>query len=406
MGTPLKVAVIGAGIGGTATAIGLHRAGADVTVFERAAGPRHEGAGLSLFGNGLAALDVLGVGPAIRAAGAPASQLRAGYRRPGGGWLTRMPDGAFADLRVVHRRDLQDLLLAALPPGTVRYGTAVTAVSADGRSVTVDDGTGAARTELVDVVVAADGLHSGTRAHWPGDPGVRYSGYSAWRGVTGRAVDLRGAAGETLGRGLRFGIAPLVDGRVYWFAVVTTDAGVPFDDEYSAVRERFGRWHAPIPELIAATPPDAVFRLDIHELAGRLPGYRRGRCVLLGDAAHAMTPDLGQGGNQALEDAATLVRLLTPTATAEAGELLPTGATVLEAALREYDRLRRRRTQSVARLAGRIGSFMQAPTRTAAVTRNIVLRLLPSRLGGARAAVMHRWQPPPLSSTVSRRADR
>ncbi|GLZ01671.1 hypothetical protein [Actinoplanes sp. NBRC 103695] len=101
------------------------------------------------------------------------------------------------------------MLAAALEPGTIRYGVSATA-EPDG----------------YDVVVAADGLRSATRASWPGDPGVRYSGYSTWRGVTSRAVDVGGAAGETVGRGERFGMAPLADGRVYWFGV----ASMPSDD--------------------------------------------------------------------------------------------------------------------------------------------------------------------------------
>jgi FAD binding domain len=103
------------------------------------------------------------------------------------------------------------------------------------------------------------------------------------------------------------------------------------------VRRLFGGWHDPVPALLAATPPDALSRLDIDDLGGPLPTFRRGRCVLLGDAAHAMAPDLGQGANQALDDAATLVRL--------------TGTTDLDRALDEYDRLRRPRTQRIARRA-------------------------------------------------------
>ena len=138
---------------------------------------------------------------------------------------------------------------------------------------------------------------------------------------------------------------------MYWFAVASMPAATVIDDEYAAVSTLFAGWHAPIGELIAATDPAAVFRLDINELAGPLPSFRRGRCVLLGDAAHAMTPDLGQGGNQALEDAATLVRLIGDAAATPPGPWI-------DPALTEYDRLRRPRTQLLARqarLVGRVG---------------------------------------------------
>ncbi len=125
------------------------------------------------------------------------------------------------------------------------------------------------------------------------------------------------AVGETWGSGERFGITPLPDGRVYWFAVAngaatsavanqTSDAVSGVDE----VRRRFTGWHDPIPALLDATDPDTVLRNDIIELAAPLPSFVNGRIALVGDAAHAMTPNLGQGGNLAIEDAVTLARLV------------------------------------------------------------------------------------------------
>jgi 2-polyprenyl-6-methoxyphenol hydroxylase-like FAD-dependent oxidoreductase len=225
------------------------------------------------------------------------------------------------------------------------------------------------------------------RAGWPTDPSIRYAGYSAWRGVTSGPVDLRGAAGETWGRGTRFGIAPLQDGRVYWFAVDSMPPATVIDDEYAAVSTLFKSWHAPIGELIGATDPAAVFRLDINELAGTLPSYRRGRCVLLGDAAHAMTPDLGQGGNQALEDAATLVRLIGDAAGAPPGPWI-------DPVLTEYDRLRRPRTQRLAKQARLVGRVGQTRGAVASRLRDIAMRLLPDAMLGRQLLDVQAWQPP------------
>jgi 2-polyprenyl-6-methoxyphenol hydroxylase-like FAD-dependent oxidoreductase len=372
----MRVIVIGAGIGGLATAVGLQRAGAEVTVLERAETLRPVGAGVSVFANGIRALEVVGLGDEFRAVTAPARQLQAGQRSPSGAWLSRTPGDAIDELRIAHRSDLQALLHDALVPGTIRLGCQAHEVR--GRFVETCD-----HALEADLIVAADGIHSAVRASWGNDPGLRYSGYSAWRGITERPVQLHGEAGETWGHGERFGIAPLRDGRVYWFAVATMPPGTTFDDEFGEVVRRFSGWHSPITEILDSTPADAVFRHDIHDLARPLPSFARERTVLLGDAAHAMTPDLGQGANQALEDAATITRLLEPIASDD--------DPAIAAALARYDALRRPRTQAIARQARQVGAI--AHLRAPAI-RNVLLRALPPAVMAAGVRSVQRWLPP------------
>jgi len=381
----MRVGIVGAGIGGLATAIGLQRAGMDVVVFERHDRPAVSGSGLSLFGNGLTALRELGLAQAARGIGAMAGGLGvaapAGQRRPDGRWLAHLPQAAKETVAVVHRADLHRILLEALAPGTVHTGRAARRVSPDGRSVEFDDA-----AETFDVVVAADGIRSRIRRHWPADPGLRYAGCIAWRGVTARPVHASSGSGETVGRGLRFGIAPLADGRVYWFAVLSQPTDAPAPDGPSVAVRRFGDWHAPILELIESTPPDGIQGLPIEELAGRLPTFRRGRCVLLGDAAHAMTPNLGQGGNQALEDAVTLASLL-----ASAGDP--------DVALDGYDWLRRPRVQRIARQAAVLGRVLQARGPVTSRLRDTALRLAPAGATARSVLAVQRWQPPAIPLT-------
>ncbi|WJG12828.1 FAD-dependent monooxygenase [Gordonia sp. Swx-4] len=371
----MKVAVVGAGIAGLCTAAGLSSSGAEVIVIERAPEVRGGGSGLSLFGNGLQALESLGLRSVVPEAPGVSPTLN-GTRRPDGRWLTRFDPSAMEDLRVVRRGDLHEALLGRLGSGVeIRTGTGVREVC--GRTVRFDDDT---TIDGCDLIVGADGLRSRVRPAVTSDPGVAYRGYVAWRAITARPV-APDAAGETMGRGQRFGIAPLPDGHVYWFAAVNYDAGVETGG-FDQVRQRFSSWHAPIGEILDATDPVDVGVLPIEELARPLSSFVRGRCVLVGDAAHAMTPNLGQGANQAMEDAATLTALLGRA-----------GADV-DDALRTYDRLRRRRTQRIARQASAVGKVGQWRSAPAVRLRDLAMRAAPDAVLNARLRRIQDWQPP------------
>ena len=384
----MRIAVIGAGIGGLTLANGLQRAGVDVSVFERAYEPPMSGSGLSVFGNGWRALDAVGVGDAVREiAGSAVTGLQAGQRTPNGSWLARTPMRALTALRIVHRAELHAVLEAQLRPGTVLYAHAAHVSGTDG--LLALEAPGGNTVQRFPVVVGADGIRSATRSAMGLDTGVRYAGYSTWRGITSSPVDLHGAAGETWGRGLRFGYAPLQDGRVYWFAVATMPAQADVEDELGHVRARFTGWHDPIAALLEATDPAGVFRLPIEDLDRPLSAFHRGRCVLLGDAAHAMTPDLGQGGNQAMEDAADLTARLH--AQLADGSADPDG---VAAALDGYDRARRVRTQAVAARARSVGRVAQAGGPVSASLRNALLRATPSAALARQLDELQSWTPP------------
>ncbi|QQR38415.1 FAD-dependent monooxygenase [Devosia rhizoryzae] len=383
----MRIAVIGAGIGGLSAAIGLRRVGAGVTLFERAADLRAAGSGLSIFGNGARALEALGLGEQFRAEANSAGIFVGGQRRPDGRWLSRTPQAALSQLRVIDRQHLHDMLQAATAGIAVQTGVLASA-DTGGTVCWTSDGIDTA--EQFDLVVAADGIHSRIRQDVWGDvTPLRYAGYSAWRGITAEPVDLRGEAGETWGHGERFGIAPLADGRIYWFAVASMPAGTSFADEFAEVRRRFVHWHDPIGSIIERTRPADVFRRDIYDLSQPLRSFVNDKVVLLGDAAHAMTPDLGQGGNQAMEDAATLAALLAPLAARPAPQ-----PDALRHALARYDQLRRSRTQAIARDARRLGAFAHVKGTLGVWGRDLMMRLIPPRVMAGRLVALQDWQPP------------
>ncbi|MEV0232488.1 FAD-dependent monooxygenase [Nonomuraea sp. NPDC050786] len=299
-----RAVVIGAGIGGLTSGIALRRRGWDVTVLERAARIDPVGSGLAIAANALKALDVIDLGDPIR----KLSRLhgQAGLRRHDGRWLTHTTtqdaEARYGDSVVIMlRAALMDVLMDALGGDQVRLGTTVAGVDAAGGVVRTDDG------DLdADLIVAADGIRSKTRqALFPEHPGPAYSGVTAWRGLIPRG-DLEIHSSESWGKGLVFGISLLADDMVYVYATDVMPAGTVLGDELEELVRRFRDWHEPIPTLLRAADPAKIIRNDIHHLSIPLPAYHRGRVALVGDAAHAMTPNLGQGACQAIEDAITL----------------------------------------------------------------------------------------------------
>lgn len=363
--------VAGAGIGGLCAAAALASRGWDVTVCEQAPELTPVGTATALTVNALHALDAIGLGDGVRALGVP--EATGGLRTADGRYLVRVdgPSGVI----VLHRGALIDLLLpkdADLRLGVTVQGVTLTA-SGPGRLVT-DQG-----EITADLIVAADGARSLLRTLlFPGHPGLRYADYTAMRFTT--PYDTSGlVASESWGPGARFGVVPMSADEIYAYAAFSVPAGSAYADPRGELRRRFGDWHDPIPELIELSRE--VLQHDVYDLAKPLPAYHAGPVAFVGDAAHAMTPDLGQGGCQAIEDAVVLAQ----TVVGDVRGRLPL-----------YTAARLKRTVAVMRQSRQMGRLGQVSSPLAVVARTGAMRLvgiLPASMTDRALVSLHNWRP-------------
>ncbi|MEX2031241.1 MAG: FAD-dependent oxidoreductase [Dehalococcoidia bacterium] len=354
------VAIIGAGIAGLATARALALRGVEATIFEQAPQLAEIGAALAINPNGLVALERLGLAEAARSAGAGLNRVVIASRRG-----RTLSDIRFGTTLGIHRAALQHVLLDS--GSVVTLGTRIEEFAQDEAGVTVGG-------SCFDLVVGADGIRSRVRESLFGPEPLRDAGYYAWRAIAPRPADglpIKDAFVVFVGAGSQVGYMPIDADRVYWFASLNARPGEPRPaDAHEEALRRFGAWPEPLPQLITATPRDAVLVTDLHDRRPRRC-WHDGRVVLVGDAAHPMTPNLGQGACQALEDAVVLAAAL---------EAEPT----VERALARFSDLRVRRPNSMVRASRQMGRILQLESPAACAVRDAIFRATP--------ASIQRWQ--------------
>jgi FAD-dependent urate hydroxylase len=365
----MKAIVIGAGIGGLSAAIALHSAGIEVVIYEQASAIREVGAGLSLWPNATKALEKLGLAAALKKISVP--QADGGIHD----WRGKIISAASTDfierefgasVIIAHRAELLAMLTGAAQDIPMHIATRLISYQQDAKGVTVVFENG--QQDTADLLIGADGIKSVVRSQMLGtNHGPRYAGYTAWRAIA--KYDYPANAdywGESWGRGARFGLAPVNNGRVYWFAVLNALEQMPEPPEGAKayLLKQFGSWHHPISELINATDESVILHNDIYDIEP-LTSWVDRRVALLGDAAHAMTPNLGQGACQAMEDAVVL------------GNSLQTTSDV-KAALANYQARRITRANGIVNQSRRIGQVGQLSNPLACWLRDTLFRYVPT----------------------------
>lgn len=366
-----QLVIAGAGIAGLALAAGLRHLGTrwSCLLLEERPALGSTGGAITLWPAALAALDRIGVGAEVRALGHP---VGAGSVRTRGGHALRTLDAAGTaaalgePLLAMRRGELIEVLHAAAGSAVIRYDDPVLGFEHTPGGVRVLTGSGSAEAAAL---VGADGYRS--RVARTLQPGLaeRYAGFPAWRGIA--QVDGLDAV-QLWGGHQEFGIVPLGRGEAYWFATVREPADGTAGDELAHLRAAFAGWPDPVRRVLDATDPALVSRNDVMDRAP-LRTWRDGPVVVIGDAAHPMRPHLGQGGCQALLDAATLAEQLSgPTGPAEA--------------FAAFEARRRRTAGRVVRASRAASRAVDAPTAvhrlSALVPDRVFLRAL-ARLGGS-----------------------
>jgi 2-polyprenyl-6-methoxyphenol hydroxylase-like FAD-dependent oxidoreductase len=360
--------IIGGGIGGLCLAIALRQHGFEATVYEQAKKIEAVGSGLTLWTNAIKVLRRLGVAEEVIESGSMLnrSQIRASNGDVLQDIHTDKMETIYGEPVVaIHRAELHRILMNALPADTLKLGMGFTKFEQDNEKVTVyfDNGT----SDSADILIGADGIHSVVRGQMFPDVKLRYSGYSAWRGIAETENDIAlGMTSESWGMGARFGIVRVDKKRIYWFATSNQPAGekISGDQRKTKLLNRFKTWHSPIEHLLEATPADLILQNDICDIAP-FPSWSMGRVTLLGDAAHATTPNMGQGACMAIESAYVLSRALK-----EAADYQP--------AFERYERERHARTAWITNQSWLIGSGGQIENRWMCALRNFAVRVAPS----------------------------
>ncbi len=310
----MKIAIIGGGITGLTTALALKKLNISCEVFEQAPALNEVGAGIMLQANAMKALDWIGIGDEIRNAGVQLDMVAITDQnllpvRKANSRFTSDEQGN--KITAIHRAKLQEILFQSLPSGWVHLGQQYQKHSIENDKLRVHF---PGKTIEADLLLGADGIHSKVRQQLFPNTTTRYSGQTCWRGIADlRLPDKYKTFGiEAWGKQLRFGFINIGGDKVYWFAVTLAEKGRKDDRSNlkAQLLDTFSAFENPVAGIIENTAVEKIIRNDIIDLR-RIDHWSKGCVCLLGDAAHATTPNMGQGACQGVEDAYYISNILS-----------------------------------------------------------------------------------------------
>lgn len=322
----MKYTIIGGGIAGLTTALAFEKKGIDYQVFEKTPALKEVGAGIWLAPNALQVLEILGILEEVKSQGNSIDRITLGKSDLSA--LSDTPQDKVKDTFgystiAIHRAKLQQILFDQIPDHKKRLGKGFQSFEklSNGKiKITFEDQS----TTITDFLIGADGINSKVRQQLFPESQIRFTGQTCWRGVANfeldKAFQHRGM--ELWGNQIRFGMSRILKGKVYWFAVALDRANQK--DDPNMVQEKllgmYKDFHPLINQIIVATPKDKIMRNDITDLRP-MKKWSDGNIGLIGDAGHATTPNMGQGGGQAIEDAYYLGLLTNPSSEEHAFDL-------------------------------------------------------------------------------------
>jgi 2-polyprenyl-6-methoxyphenol hydroxylase-like FAD-dependent oxidoreductase len=365
-----KVIIIGGGIAGLTTALALQKRNIDFIVYESVPQIKAVGAGISLAANAIRCLEKVGVAEEIKAKGQIISSMIIEDSR--GKKISVLDANKISQKYglqnvAIHRADLHEVLLSQIPADKIITSKKATDVQQSNEGVVIhfDDGTEADGT----AAIVADGIHSVIRKNLLPQSEIRYSGYTCWRGITKNVWNIKGEAVETWGTRGRFGYVPIGNQQIYWFACMNASFNNQKMRNFSVndLVDNFKNFAGPIPEILRNTSDQQIIWNDIIDLKP-IQKYAFGRVALIGDAAHATTPNLGQGACLGIEDAI------------EIAERIEVNGSNFQKAFHQFEQKRIARATFIVNISERIGKIAQVENKLFAALRNMLFRITPERV--------------------------
>ncbi|WP_020526195.1 FAD-dependent monooxygenase [Flexithrix dorotheae] len=362
-----SIDIIGAGIGGLTTAIALSQKEIQIRIFEQAKAFKTVGAGIILANNAMQVFEKLGLREEIASCGNPISAMhitRASLKPISSIDLSYFERKHKVQNIAIHRGKLQDILLNHLDKKIIKTGYELSSVEENPTGFKLRFNNG--ESTYSDYLLGADGLNSVVRNSLFAENKTRNAFQVCWRGVTDFELpeQYQNELNEAWGKGDRFGFVQIAPQKVYWYALKTLKTEKS-DYAMERLAEYFKSYHPIIRNIIETTPFYKIHAAEISDLSP-IKNWYKGKVCLLGDAAHATTPNMGQGACQAIEDAYVLSECMQQYEWDEA--------------FAKYQKLRKPKAHEVVKTSWTLGKIAHWENPLAIFMRNQLMKMTPKRL--------------------------